>query len=63
MTLASGTTAETIACPGCGLEEPDQHAAKVRAWAAEVWETWRPHHDTARALADRPERVTGRMRA
>ena len=31
---------------------PDRHVAAVRAWAGQVWETWRPHHAAARALAD-----------
>ncbi len=31
---------------------PERHVAAARAWAAQVWETWRPHHPAARALAD-----------
>ncbi|HET8946780.1 MAG TPA: DUF5946 family protein [Candidatus Polarisedimenticolia bacterium] len=31
---------------------PDRHVEAVRAWAAQVWETWRPHHAAARALAE-----------
>jgi hypothetical protein len=32
---------------------PERHVAAVRAWAAQVWEEWRPHHPAARVLADR----------
>jgi hypothetical protein len=31
---------------------PEKHVAAVRAWAAQVWETWCPHHAAARALAE-----------
>ena len=30
----------------------ERHVAAVRAWAAQVWETWRPHHAAARTLAE-----------
>ncbi len=37
------------------------HAARVREWAAEVWQAWERHHDVARelsrGLAGTPERV------
>ena len=33
--------------------DPETHVATVRAWAFEVWETWRPHHAAARWLVDR----------
>ena len=27
---------------------PDEHAARVRAWAASAWEAWSAHHGTVR---------------
>jgi len=30
---------------------PEAHALRVRAWAAQVWRAWTPHHATARELA------------
>ena len=30
----------------------DAHDARVRAWAASVWESWRVHHATIRAALD-----------
>ena len=33
--------------------DPDAHVLMVRAWASEVWETWRPHHAAVRALVAR----------
>lgn len=30
---------------------PDEHVARARAWAEEVWRTWTPHHAVARELA------------
>ena len=32
-------------------EDPDDHMARVRAWAASVWEAWTPHQDTVRRWA------------
>jgi hypothetical protein len=29
------------------------HAASVEAWARDVWEAWRPHHETVRGWLDR----------
>jgi hypothetical protein len=31
---------------------PIDHADRVRAWASAVWQSWHPHHEAARALAD-----------
>ena len=33
--------------------DPEAHVAMVRAWASEVWEAWRPHHDVVRSLVSR----------
>lgn len=33
--------------------DPEAHVATVRAWAAEVWQAWSPHHGAARALVAR----------
>ena len=30
---------------------PEEHARRVREWAAEVWRVWAPHHTVARELA------------
>lgn len=30
----------------------DEHAKRVRDWAASVWAAWAPHHAAARALAE-----------
>jgi hypothetical protein len=30
---------------------PSLHAERTRAWAADVWRTWSPHHEVARELA------------
>jgi Family of unknown function (DUF5946) len=29
------------------------HAASIEAWARDVWEAWRPHHETVRGWLDR----------
>jgi hypothetical protein len=34
-----------------GAEGPEQHAERVRRWAASVWEAWSDHHDWAREAA------------
>ncbi len=34
----------------------DEHAARVAAWARDVWAAWEPHHDTVRAWLDRASR-------
>ena len=31
--------------------DPDEHMARVRGWAASVWEAWAPHHETVRLWA------------
>ena len=31
---------------------PAEHAERVQAWAASVWEAWRPAHDAIRTWAD-----------
>jgi Family of unknown function (DUF5946) len=30
----------------------DQHAARVREWAADVWQAWSPHHSQVNAWLD-----------
>jgi hypothetical protein len=30
----------------------EDHDARVRAWAASVWDSWREHHPTIRAALD-----------
>jgi hypothetical protein len=30
---------------------PEKHVAAVRAWAAQVWDAWAPHHATAGRIA------------
>jgi hypothetical protein len=35
-----------VACP------PDEHAARVEAWALDVWVAWERHHDTVRGWLD-----------
>lgn len=40
----SGMTVEDVLAAGDAVE----HRRLVRAWAAEVWQAWRPHHDTVR---------------
>jgi uncharacterized protein DUF5946 len=31
----------------------DEHAARVEAWARDVWAAWAPHHETVRDWVDR----------
>jgi hypothetical protein len=31
---------------------PDEHAARVEAWARDVWAAWASHHDTVRSWLD-----------
>ena len=31
---------------------PDEHAGRVQAWAASVWEAWSSEHDAVRSWAD-----------
>jgi hypothetical protein len=31
----------------------DEHAARVEAWARDVWAAWQPHHETVRGWVDR----------
>ena len=31
---------------------PEVHVRRAKAWAAEVWRVWAPHHAVARALAE-----------
>ena len=31
----------------------DEHAARVEAWARDVWAAWAPHHETVRGWLDR----------
>lgn len=31
-----------------GAPDPQEHAARVRRWAASVWEAWSDHHEWAR---------------
>jgi hypothetical protein len=28
-----------------GARDPDEHERRVRAWGADVWRAWEPHHD------------------
>jgi Family of unknown function (DUF5946) len=42
------TVVDVVAAP-----TPEDHARLVRAWAASVWEAWKPHHVIVRAWADR----------
>jgi hypothetical protein len=37
-------------------ESPRTHVLRVRAWAAQVWRAWSPHHEVARQLAGDLER-------
>ena len=39
-----------------GARDQADHDARVRAWAAAVWEAWREHHPTIRAALDARER-------
>ena len=32
-------------------QSPEQHARRVREWATQVWNAWRPHHAAVAALA------------
>jgi hypothetical protein len=44
---------------------PEAHAERVQAWAASVWEAWKPEHQHVRAWADAvltPD-VRGKMRS
>ena len=36
-----------------GARDPEEHAERVRRWAASVWEAWAPHHETVRRWAVR----------
>jgi hypothetical protein len=35
-----------------GARGPDDHAARVEAWARDVWAAWGPHHETVRSWLD-----------
>ena len=38
-------------CDVALADGPEEHAARVREWAAQVWKIWRPHHGAVRELA------------
>ncbi len=40
------TVLDVLDAPG-----PDEHMARVRGWAASVWEAWASHHETVRRWA------------
>ena len=41
-------------------EEPEAHAAAVRAWAADVWNAYRERHELARRWLDEAARAPAR---
>jgi hypothetical protein len=48
-----------------GSPTPDEHAARVRAWAASVWESWSAQHRAVREWANQvlDEPTRGRLTA
>lgn len=48
-----GDRAPLTICDVALAESPGAHVNRVREWAAQVWRSWSPHHETIRDLASR----------